>query len=251
MEALLDLTGFAEGLVENHTYLGAYVVLVLCGFGLPIPEEVTIVGSGILLYKGVVDYWPIVAVCWAGVLTGDAVPYTVGRLWGDRAFEHRWVRRVLHKRRMERIEERFRRHLNLGVFSCRFLPGARWPGYFIAGHLGMPAWKWLTLDAIGAAIIVPIMLHLGLLFGGNLDELSAKVADLHLVLAFAAFAIVVTVVVRSRILRDRARADREDAEEAAGAATAAGEAAAVGPAGIPAPEAAERDEERPETIEGF
>lgn len=229
------LTGFAEGMVQQYTYLGAFGVLVMCGLGVPIPEEVTIVGAGFLLHRGHVEHWAILGTCYAGVLVGDAIPYTVGRLWGDRAFEHRWVRRVLHKQRMERLETRFREHLVLGVFSCRFLPGARWPGYFIAGHLGMPAWKWLTLDAIGAAIMVPVILHLGRAFGANVDLAQSTVEDFGLLMAFVAFALLLTVVVRSRILRDRARAERE--------------AAAADAAAVAAQEEAE--DERPERIEGF
>lgn len=241
---MIDLTGFAEGLLQQYTYLGAFAVLLLCGFGMPIPEEVTLVGSGILLHKGLVEHWPILCACYAGVLAGDAVPYTVGRLWGDRAFEHRWIRRVLHKQRMERLENRFREHLVLGVFTCRFLPGARWPGYFIAGHLGMPPWKWLALDAIGAAIMVPLMIHLGRVFGANVEVAQSKVQDLGLVMAFAAFALLLTFVVRSRILRERARAEREAAAEAV--------AEAAQDAGSPA-ESAQGESQRsePERIEGF
>ncbi|QDU85621.1 hypothetical protein Pla163_27530 [Planctomycetes bacterium Pla163] len=246
MEALLDLTGFAEGFVANHTYVGAFLVLVLCGFGFPIPEEVTIVGSGILLHKGVVDPWLIGAACFAGVLVGDAVPYTVGRLWGDQAFDHRWIRRVLHKRRMERMEARMRRHLSLGVFTCRFFPGLRWPGYFIAGHLKMPVWKWLALDATGAAIIVPIGLYLGVLFGANTEKLAHRVEDLNLVLAFAAFAILVTVVVRSRVLRARAKAEAETAREEAGAAAELAASASERSAAQPPPPAAPDPETPPQ-----
>jgi len=207
--ALLDLSGFAEGVLEHHTYLGAILILVSCGFGMPIPEEVTIVGSGILLHKGVVDYWGIMAACWFGVIAGDVVPFTVGRVWGVRAFEHRWVRRIVNPRRLERLEARFQRHLTWGVFTCRFFPGLRWPGYFIAGHLRMPVWKWLLLDGIGAAIMVPFALHLGVLFGENADLLAQKVKDFHLVLAFGAFALLATVVVRSRMARARAREESE------------------------------------------
>jgi len=202
-----DLDGFALGVLENHTYLGAFLVLFSCGFGMPIPEEVTIVGSGILLYKGVVDYWPILIACWLGVIAGDVVPLTVGRLWGMRALEHRWVRRLISPKRLAKLEERFKRHLSWGVFTCRFFPGLRWPGYFIAGHLRMPIWKWFLLDAIGASIMTPFALHLGLLFGANADLLAQKVKDFHLVLAFGAFALLVTVIVRSRMVKARERSE--------------------------------------------
>ncbi|MEZ5980671.1 MAG: hypothetical protein R3F34_21020, partial [Planctomycetota bacterium] len=111
MTWLADLTSFAESFVQNHTYLGAYLVLTACGFGVPLPEEVSIVGMGILVSQEQVRFDLAFVVCFLGVLSGDVVPYTVGRLWGDRAFENRWVRRVVNKRRLERLERRFREHL--------------------------------------------------------------------------------------------------------------------------------------------
>jgi membrane protein DedA with SNARE-associated domain len=200
-----DISGSAEAFLENHTYLGAFLILTSCGFGMPIPEEVTIVGSGILLHRGVVEYWPILIACWLGVIAGDVVPLTVGRVWGVRAFEHRWVRRILKPERLARLEARFREHLAWGVFTCRFFPGLRWPGYFIAGHLRMPIWKWFLLDALGASIMTPFALYLGFLFGANTDLLAQKVKDFHLVLAFAAFAVLATVLVRHRVVKTRER----------------------------------------------
>jgi membrane protein DedA with SNARE-associated domain len=202
----VDISGSAEAFLENHTYIGAFLILTSCGFGMPIPEEVTIVGSGILLHRGVVEYWPILIACWLGVIAGDVVPLTVGRVWGVRAFEHRWVRRILKPERLARLEARFREHLSWGVFTCRFFPGLRWPGYFIAGHLRMPIWKWFLLDALGASIMTPFALYLGFLFGANTDLLAQKVKDFHLVLAFAAFAVLATVLVRSRVVKSRERA---------------------------------------------
>ena len=41
--------------------------------------------------------------------------------------------------------------------------------YFLAGNLGMPLWKFVFLDSIGALLTVPISVHLGRLFAENLD----------------------------------------------------------------------------------
>ena len=54
-------------------YLAPFTVLVLCGFGFPLPEEVTMLGSGFLLYQGRVDGLAIVGVCFAATLIGDSV----------------------------------------------------------------------------------------------------------------------------------------------------------------------------------
>ena len=74
---------------------------------------------------------------------GDAVPFTVGRLWGTRALRNRFIARLIDDRTYARLERRFREHGNWATFSCRFVPGLRWPGYFMAGTMRMPYWPGL------------------------------------------------------------------------------------------------------------
>lgn len=217
-EWIVWLEGVAEHVLSEFTYLGAFVVLFLCGFGLPLPEEVTVLGSGLLLHQGEVQYWPILIVCFAGVVGGDIVPFTVGRLWGKRALRNRLVARLIDDRTYARLERRFREHGNWATFGCRFVPGLRWPGYFMAGTMRMPYWRWLLLDCLGAAFQVPIVLHLGVLFAENVEQLDRSVDNLNLFLAFAIVALLLMVVFRSRLVRwrrhTRLREERERTREA-------------------------------------
>jgi membrane protein DedA with SNARE-associated domain len=176
-------------------------VLLLCGVGLPLPEEVTLIAAGLLKHQGQVEFLPIVLVCSAAILLGDSIPYLVGRKMGPRALEHRWVAKILHPERFALVEEKFLRHGSWVVFLCRFLPGIRIPAYFTAGTLGMGYVRFLVLDSLGVMISVPTSIWIAWKFGGQV-ELAAKMEGFHLLVTFALVA-VISIVIFRMILRRR------------------------------------------------
>lgn len=195
------LSDYVLSFFERYSYEAPFVVLLLCGIGLPLPEEVTLIGSGILLYKGHVEFWKITAVCSAAILIGDSIPFWLGRHYGMSALRHRWVAKVLHPERFAKIERKFQDHGNWATFAFRFFAGVRIPGYFVAGTMGMSYARFLFLDLLGVLISVPASIYLGRWFGGQVDRLKETMHQLHLVLAFLVVAVLLTVVVRAVIKR--------------------------------------------------
>jgi len=195
---LLDLTERFQEIFQDFAYMGPFVGLLLCGLGLPLPEETFLLLAGILLYKGEVEYVPITLLCSAAILLGDSLPYYLGRRYGMRALEIGWVRRLVHPERFTRFRKRFDEHGNWAIFGCRFLPMLRIPGYFIAGTMGMRYTRLLLLDGLGVVLTVPISIHFGKLFGGQLERLKERVHDLHLILGFLVLVLVIVLVFRAR-----------------------------------------------------
>ncbi len=195
---LADLARYVLGFFNEYPYGAPFLVLLLCGLGLPLPEEVTLIGSGVFLHRGNIDFWTITAVCSAAILLGDSVPYWLGRKFGMRALRWRLLRRVVHPERFAKLEARFKEHGKWAVFACRFFAGIRIPGYFLAGTMRMSYVQFLVLDALGIALSVPISIWLGKVFGENVDELKNRVHDLHLILAFLVVALALVMIVRSR-----------------------------------------------------
>jgi membrane protein DedA with SNARE-associated domain len=196
---------WADLLVGRSHYIGPFVLLFLCGLGLPLPEEVTLIGSGILLYRQEVEFLPITLVCGAAILLGDSVPYWLGRRYGMSALRVKWVSRILHPERFALIDRRFQEHGNWVTFTCRFLPGIRIPGYFTAGTLGMPFWRFLVLDLTGVMISVPTSIWLACIGAHEVQDLHQRMNEtLHLILAFALVSGLLTLLVRQRMrLRSR------------------------------------------------
>jgi len=195
---ILDLTEKFQEVFQDFAYMGPFVGLLLCGLGLPLPEETFLLLAGILLYKGEVEYVPITLMCSAAILIGDSLPYFLGRRYGMRALEIPWVRRMVHPERFQRFRKRFDEHGNWAIFGCRFLPMLRIPGYFIAGTMGMRYSRLLLLDGIGVLLSVPVSIWFGKLFGGQLERLKERVHDLHLILGFLVLVLVIVLVFRSR-----------------------------------------------------
>ena len=103
---------WVTNLLQDSQYLAPFVVLLLCGVGLPLPEEVTLIASGLLVHQGRADFFVITVVCATAILLGDSIPYWLGRRYGLSALRIRWVKRILHPERFALLEERFAAHGN-------------------------------------------------------------------------------------------------------------------------------------------
>lgn len=209
------------GWFTRFHYAAPFVVLLLCGLGAPLPEEVTLIGSGYLCSQDVVEFVPITIVCSAAILLGDSIPYWLGRHYGLAALRSKWVAKVLHPERFAKLERRFEDNKNWSIFTCRFLPGLRIPGYFVAGTLRMSYTRFLLLDGLGVLVSVPTSIWVAeLVFRklGDLQRVQEKVSEFnHLLLAAVAVGVVGYLLWRR--WRKRKAAQETIAVEAPSAAT--------------------------------
>jgi len=186
---------FLSSIYNRLGYWAPFLVLVGAGCGLPVPEEVTMVGSGYLVHQGLVEYFPVVVVCWVATLLGDSIPFWLGRTLGTRALKWPFAGKILHPERFELIEKRFERHGNWAVFTCRFLPGLRLPGFFGAGSMGMSYGRFMLFDSLAACIMVPIYVLVGRIFARHIGQLEQGVKDSTATLGFLLLVVLVFVAV--------------------------------------------------------
>jgi len=210
---LLELPLWVTDLAERFHYLGPALILLLCGVGLPLPEELTLILAGMMVDQEKVQFLPITVICATAILIGDSLPYLLGRKSGAQALEHRLVAKILHPERFALVEDKFRRHGSLMIFFCRFLPGIRIPAYFTAGTLGMGYIRFLLLDGLGVLITVPTSIWIAMKLGGQVERLKDQMENLHLILAFALVAVLTISLFRMVIRRreHQVRAMREKA----------------------------------------
>ena len=144
----------------------------------------------------------------AEILIGDSIPYWLGRRYGMNALQVRWVARILHPERFQRLQERFEEHGNWATFACRFFAGIRIPGYFIAGTLKMSFVRFLVLDSLGVLISVPTSIYAAMWVTRKFGEAQAKrtVHEFMLWVAVAAVAFVVGFLWVRGVRRRRAAA---------------------------------------------
>ncbi|WP_242392863.1 DedA family protein [Anaeromyxobacter oryzisoli] len=164
-----------------------FAMLVLCGFGLPLPEDVILVTGGVLawleasrqlgldtasvsLMLGDPGLLAMMFVGLVGIVTGDSVIFFAGRKFGVRVADFRPLRRVITPEKLEKVEKLMRRRGNVVVVIARYLPGIRAPTYFTAGHARLPYWEFLVFDAAAALVSAPLWVCIGFYFGSNIED---------------------------------------------------------------------------------
>ncbi len=197
--------------LAEFTYGGIFIVLLLCGLGLPIPEDIPILTSGYLAHLGTINIWAALAVNLTGVLIGDIFIYSLGRYWGPRAAEHRLFRSLMKPSRMEKVERFFERHGKKAIFFGRFLAGLRAPLFLMAGVMRVPARTFLGMDVLAASMSVPVLLFSAYYFGDEIDILRRMVGKTqNFVLLFIS---VVALIIALRFVIQRQRSKKARAAD--------------------------------------
>lgn len=167
--------------LQQHPYLGAAFVFLLCGIGLPLPEELVLLAAGYLCAKfpETLSLPVMMGWCAGAILVGDLVPFVLGRVFGVRLLRLRWLRLVVTKQRLANFDRWFRRRGDYVILIARFLAGLRMVAFFTAGTMKMRWRRFLLLDGLGIVLIVPTLTWLGYHSAGFIESVVATVRKLE------------------------------------------------------------------------
>ncbi|MGD0835968.1 MAG: DedA family protein [Polyangia bacterium] len=162
--------GYLLGVLTSHIYAKLAGILLLCGLGLPIPEDVSLIAAGYLAHLGTVELHTVFLVCFAAVLCGDSLAFVVGRGIGTKLLATHFGHRYFSPRRQLRVRAYFRTYGSKVVFVARFLPGLRFSIFLSAGMLHVRAYVFIVYDALAALLSVPILVYTAWFFGDRIDQ---------------------------------------------------------------------------------
>lgn len=163
-------------------YIGVFALMFASGFGLPIPEEVTIISVGILAFMGanpqlfpppysgapVVNGYEVAVFTLMAVFLSDQLVFWIGRLFGRKFIALRGIRSFFTPKVMERTESFVKRYGSFAAFVFRFTPGIRFPAHVILGMSQFSAWRFATIDGVAALISVPTQILLVYHYGESI-----------------------------------------------------------------------------------
>jgi membrane protein DedA with SNARE-associated domain len=158
-----------------YGYFAVLFVLILCGVGLPIPEDITLIAGGVICAlshttQHKLNLQVMTMVSLFGVLLGDGIMFIMGRRLGPKVTKVKGIRRVITKDIYKKIQDKVHKYGNKILFLARFLPGIRAPIYIMAGvSHKISYFKFLLMDGLAAIISVPILIYLGYFFANDLD----------------------------------------------------------------------------------
>lgn len=179
---------------SEYGYVAVFFVLVICGFGVPIPEDITLVSGGVIAgLSESVNPHIMLLVSFAGVIAGDSTMYWLGRLYGAKILRFRPVKKILTLKRLRMVREKFAKHGMWVLFFARFLPGLRAPIYTVAGITRKVSYiHFVLIDLFAAAISVPIWVYLGHFGAKNLGWLEEQIQKGQMIVwAFVGLVVIV------------------------------------------------------------
>ncbi|WNG49015.1 DedA family protein [Archangium minus] len=168
-----QLAGIAGGGVEaqialwiaGFSYPAVFLLLVLCGVGAPLSEELVVITGGLVVAHSGASLSLMGLAAYLGILAGDSALYRIGRTLGPKVFSHPKLSKMLTPARMTLLQKLFARRGAVTVFFARFLPGLRAPAFLLAGATGLPYRRFLLADAAAAWIPAMGMTWLGYRYG--------------------------------------------------------------------------------------
>jgi membrane protein DedA with SNARE-associated domain len=194
MEWLFDHLGSLTPASVYYTLSG---ILLLCGLGLPIPEDISLISAGYMAHKGVVNVHTVFLVCLCSVLAGDTLAFVLGTFFGGRVLGNRYFQRVFTPKKQLRVRAYFRKYGSKVIFVGRFLPGLRFSIFFSAGTLGVRTATFLVYDTMAALLSVPTLIYLAWLFGENIDKVASWARRSEYGILFAVSAAVLLLALRA------------------------------------------------------
>lgn len=222
MESLLfNLVSSTSGV---FAYLVVFGILIVCGLGLPLPEDVSLILGGYLVHDGKAQLGAMMATGYLGIILGDSMIFYFGRRVGSKVGQKPsgFFARIVTPEKRARVEQLFKKHGEKIIMIARFLPGVRAVTYFTAGSVGMKWRRFAFYDSVAALGSAPIFVYLGYRFGGELDALitAIKRGQRNVLVALALVALVVFLVGRWRSRRERQLNEEALKQQALSEATA-------------------------------
>lgn len=192
----MEILNFLIDFFSTYGYFAVFLVLIACGIGIPVPEDITLIAGGVICALSkttshLLHFEVMSLVALAGVLIGDGTMFFMGRRLGSKVTRVPGIRRIITEKIYSEIQAKVLKYGDKILFLARFLPGLRAPIYIMAGVSHRVSYlKFVIMDGLAAIISVPVLVYLGYFFANDLDEILNYVKHSE----FAIIGLVILVV---------------------------------------------------------
>jgi membrane protein DedA with SNARE-associated domain len=206
-----------------------FVLLFLCGLGLPLPEDIPLLIGGYYVGRGEMHLAVVGVLAWTGIIGGDCVLYALSRRYGLNVTRLPLIGRHVTRKRILWAEQKFERYGIWVVAICRMFAGVRGAMVIAAGAIRYNFIKFVIADGLAALVSGGLFVYLGYLAGkhlGSIEDMRRKIGHYEkyviagLVVAGLLF---VLFLIRRHKKHKAERAEEEASEGSAAAASAARE----------------------------
>ncbi len=189
--------------VLKHGYSILFAALFAHQLGLPLPGPLFLLAAGALAAAGKLSLVASICLAVSACVLADWVWYEAGRVRGDKVlhFIHRFTRDPEYHDR--KAKETFTRYGLPLLLIAKFVPGLDAVAPPLAGTSRTTRLRFVTLDALGAALYSCAYAGLGYIFSHDLNRAAAYAGRAGSVFTGIAVAALLIYAVRSIVRRYR------------------------------------------------
>jgi membrane protein DedA with SNARE-associated domain len=185
-----------EGWMEAGGYIVLFGLLCACGLGFPLPEDIPLLASGVLVADHKMHLAIAAVTAWCGIIAGDTILYHLGKKFGLEIVRVPFVGKHVTRARIERAERLFARYGVWVVAIGRMIAGVRGAMVVAAGAIRFNFLKFIITDALAAIVSGGLFLLLGYWLGSRLHEKMRAIRySEHLVTVAAVLLVAFAVLV--------------------------------------------------------
>jgi membrane protein DedA with SNARE-associated domain len=193
----VDILASLIDLIREHGYWALLLGCLLEG-------ETVVVLAGVAAQQGVLELPTVILVAALGGFSSDCLLFWLGRRHGPWLLR-RWPGLQPRMAQVERLLTRWQTALIVGL---RFAYGLRTAGPVLFGLSGLPAWRFVVLDAIGALLWASVFGTLGWLSGHAIEHVIARLQSAQHWIALSMLSLALLLVAFWAVrARRRPRAD--------------------------------------------
>jgi len=163
--------------VDQYGYLVFFLALCLGPFGIPVPNEITLLTGGILSNNGTLNPWMVYFSVLAGFLLVITCSYIAGRVFGEKFKTH-----LQRYRYFKKAEKLFIQHGDIAMSLAFFIPVVRYMFPLFAGLNGIPFIKFAIISYSSAIVWTSIFFLFGKFVVSHIGDIMDCVLDQNLLL---------------------------------------------------------------------
>jgi membrane protein DedA with SNARE-associated domain len=171
LEFVNQLIEFLISSIGSLGYLGIFILMAIESSIIPLPSELVLIPAGVLVLRGEMSLYLLMAAAVLGSLTGALLSYYFAFYFGRRAVD-KLIQKYgkfffINEERMNRTERFFENYGSITVFTGRLIFGVRHLISLPAGLAKMNIPKFILYTSLGAGFWSLILIFSGYYFGEN------------------------------------------------------------------------------------
>ena len=170
------------------------IIMLIIILGTLISEDLTCIGAGLLVARGLIGFWPATLACFLGIFIGDVGLYLAGRVLGRPAIKRAPLKWIISEKDLEKSAQWFKIKGPAIIIATRFLPGSRMPTYFSAGVIRAGFWMFIFYFILAGLVWTPMLVGISKLLGNELIRYFTVYQDYAIWVFLGAVSFIIMII---------------------------------------------------------